>query len=82
MSALLQQRRAIRGLAAFVDEDLWLVDPTLLIAMKPPDPVVLAVNKPTFSCDIAFSTSVLVEVSWARQVVIYVSRRSKKEVGP
>ena len=82
MSALLQQRRAIRGPAAFVDEDLWLVDPTLLIAVKPPDPVVLAVNQPAFSHDLAVSTSVLVEVSWASQVVIYVSRRSKKEQAP
>lgn len=63
MSALLLYRRAIRGPAVFVDQDLWLVDPTLLIAMKPPDPLVLAVNQPAFSHDLAFGTSVLVELS-------------------
>ena len=67
---------------AFVDKDFWLVDPTLLIAVKPPDPVVLAVNQPAFSNDIAVSTSVLVKVSWPCQVVPMSVKGQKKEQAP
>ena len=79
MSALLQQRRAIRVPATSVYGDLWLVDPTLLIAVQPPDQEVLAVDQPEISNDFSTSTPVLVGVGWARQVVIHIRRRSKKE---
>ena len=60
--ALLQKRWAVGHAAAPVDENPWFVDPSLLVAMKPPDPAVVAVDQPALSHGAVFSTSVLIEL--------------------
>ena len=82
VSAFLQQGRAVRQAPASVDEDLRLMDPSLLIAMESPDPAVVAVNQPALSHDHAASTSVLAMVGLAGQVVFRIRPRPKKGAGP
>ena len=79
VSAFLQQGRAFRQAPASVDEDLRLMDPSLLIAMESPDPAVVAVNQPALSHDHAASTSVLAMVGLAGQVVFWARPRPKKK---
>ena len=79
VSAFLQQGRAFRQAPASVDEDLRLMDPSLLIAMESPDPAVVAVNQPALSHDHAASTLVLAMVGVAGQVALSLVSRSKKE---
>ena len=82
VSAFLQQGRAVRQAPASVDEDLRLMDPSLLIAMESPDPAVVTVNQPALSHDHAVSTSVLAMVGLAGQVVFWFRPRPKKGAGP
>ena len=49
MSAFLQQGRAIRQATASVDEDLRLVDPSLLIPVESPDPAIVTVDQSALS---------------------------------
>ena len=79
VSAFLQQGRAVRQAPASVDEDLRLMDPSLLIAMESPDPAVVAINQPALSHDHAASTSVLAMVGLAGQVVFWFRPRPKKK---
>ena len=82
VSAFLQQGRAFRQAPASVDEDLRLMDPSLLIAMESPDPAVVAVNQPALSHDHAASTSVLAMVGLAGQVVDWFRCRPNEGAGP
>ena len=79
MSPLLQQGRAIRQATASVDENLWLVDPSLLIAMESPDPTAITVNEPALSHDHATSTPVLAMTSVGGQVASCLKLKPKKE---
>ena len=63
VTALCQQRRALRHPAASVDERLWILDPSILIAMEARDPAVIAVFQPTLSHGNAFNAYVLVKAS-------------------
>jgi len=82
VSAFLQQGRAVRQAPASVDEDLRLMDPSLLIAMESPDPAVVAVNQRALSHDHASSTSVLAMVGLGGQVAFWLGSRPKKGAGP
>ena len=82
VSAFLQLGRAVRQAPASVDEDLRLMDPSLLIAMESPDPAVVAVNQPALSHDHAASTSVLAMVGLGRQVAFWLGSRPKKRSRP
>ena len=82
VSAFLQQGRAVRQAPASVDEDLRLMDPSLLIAMESPDPAVVAVNQPALSHDHAVSTSVLAMASIGGQVASCLKLKPKKRAGP
>ena len=78
VSAFLQQGRALRQAPASVDEDLRLMDPSLLIPVESPDPAVVAINQPALSHDHAASTLVLATVGLAGQVVFRIRPRPKK----
>ena len=82
VSAFLQQGRAIRQAPASVDEDLWLMDPSLLIPVESPDPVIVAVDQPALSHDHTTSTSVLAMAGVGGQAAFDHPVRAKKKSRP